>query len=263
MEFDEPGAHFSQSLITPYISMSEEHHRISFMDALRIPNCMTYALCYMCLKAVNYTMFFWLPYFLNNTFSTDISDDIAIVYNVGQILGGWICGWIGDYIRKRSPPVFIFLLIAIVPILLLRIPSSSIIFISVLSFSAGLFIGGPANIISSTISADLGKHPSLVGNPQALATVAGIVDGTGSFGAAACQYAVSWVSDYSWDYVFAILAVLLLMSAALLLKLAIHEIRLWKRYGRKDLVEKCVNFDSNVDNQALAVVPRSNPSYNV
>lgn len=51
----------------------------------------------------------------------------------------------------------------------------------------GLFIGGPSNIISSAISADLGRQDALRGSKEALATVTGIVDGTGSIGAAAGQ----------------------------------------------------------------------------
>lgn len=42
-------------------------------------------------------------------------------------------------------------------------------------------------MISSAISADLGRQEALRGSQEALATVTGIVDGTGSLGAAAGQ----------------------------------------------------------------------------
>lgn len=42
-------------------------------------------------------------------------------------------------------------------------------------------------MISSAISADLGRQEALRGSTEALATVTGIVDGTGSIGAAAGQ----------------------------------------------------------------------------
>ncbi|EMP24000.1 Sugar phosphate exchanger 3 [Chelonia mydas] len=51
----------------------------------------------------------------------------------------------------------------------------------------GFFIGGPSNMISSAISADLGRQELVKGNSEALATVTGIVDGTGSIGAAVGQ----------------------------------------------------------------------------
>jgi len=39
----------------------------------------------------------------------------------------------------------------------------------------GLLMGGPANLISATIAADLGTHPLLAGNEKALATVTSII----------------------------------------------------------------------------------------
>lgn len=42
-------------------------------------------------------------------------------------------------------------------------------------------------MISSAISADLGRQEAVRGSREALATVTGIVDGTGSIGAAAGQ----------------------------------------------------------------------------
>lgn len=53
--------------------------------------------------------------------------------------------------------------------------------------TTGFFIGGPSNMISSAISADLGRQEALRGSQEALATVTGIVDGTGSIGAAGGQ----------------------------------------------------------------------------
>lgn len=53
--------------------------------------------------------------------------------------------------------------------------------------ASGFFIGGPSNMISSAISADLGRQELIQGSSEALATVTGIVDGTGSIGAAVGQ----------------------------------------------------------------------------
>lgn len=55
----------------------------------------------------------------------------------------------------------------------------------------GFFIGGPSNMISSAISADLGRQDLVKGSSEALATVTGIVDGTGSIGAAVGQVSLS------------------------------------------------------------------------
>lgn len=69
----------------------------------------------------------------------------------------------------------------------------------------GVLTGGPANIISSAICADLAQNPKVIGNKQALATVAGIVDGTGGFGAAIGQTFIGLIAESSWDMVFVFL----------------------------------------------------------
>jgi MFS transporter, OPA family, solute carrier family 37 (glycerol-3-phosphate transporter), member 3 len=46
----------------------------------------------------------------------------------------------------------------------------------------GLFIGDASNKIAGRISAYLGRKDAIQGNSEALATVTGIVDGTGSVG---------------------------------------------------------------------------------
>ena len=55
--------------------------------------------------------------------------------------------------------------------------------------------------------------------------MAGIIDGSGSLGAAICQYVVSVVSDISLEIVFVILGSLLIVSALLLLPLSIRDIK--------------------------------------
>jgi OPA family glycerol-3-phosphate transporter-like MFS transporter 3 len=48
-----------------------------------------YSLCYACLKMVNYSFLFWLPFYLSNKFSwhEDVADQISIWYDVGGIIG--------------------------------------------------------------------------------------------------------------------------------------------------------------------------------
>jgi OPA family glycerol-3-phosphate transporter-like MFS transporter 3 len=67
----------------------------------------------------------------------------------------------------------------------------------------GAFIGGPANMISAAITADLGRQDVLAASDQALSTVTGIVDGTGSFGAALGQILIPLIQKaYDWRFVF-------------------------------------------------------------
>lgn len=67
----------------------------------------------------------------------------------------------------------------------------------------GGFIGGPSNLISAAISADLGRQNVVQGNERALSTVTGIVDGTGSVGAAIGQFLLPvFHQKFGWGAVF-------------------------------------------------------------
>uniref|UniRef100_K1PQX4 Sugar phosphate exchanger 3 n=1 Tax=Magallana gigas TaxID=29159 RepID=K1PQX4_MAGGI len=130
---------------------------ISFCSALCLPGVALYALAYACLKLVNYSFFFWLPYYLHNKYGwkETVADDISIWYDVGGIIDSDL--------------------------------SSTLTMNGLLMAVVGFFIGGVANLVSAAISADLGKQGPVQGNSEALATVTGIVDGTGSVGAAIGQ----------------------------------------------------------------------------
>lgn len=52
----------------------------------------------------------------------------------------------------------------------------------VLLIVVGILVNGPYALITTAVSADLGTHESIGGNARALATVAAIIDGTGSIG---------------------------------------------------------------------------------
>merc|ERR1712032_589751 len=70
-------------------------------------------------------------------------------------------------------------------------------------FVLGACISTPYNLISSVASIDLGRHPLLQGNSKAKATIIGILDGTGSFGACVQGILVGFIkTNWGWDAVF-------------------------------------------------------------
>ena len=73
-------------------------------------------------------------------------------------------------------------------------------------FFIGFFIGGIYNIVGATAAADLAKSKTLKSNDKALSTVSGILDGSGSLGAAFGSLIIGAVRNYSWDGVFIFLA---------------------------------------------------------
>ncbi len=54
----------------------------------------------------------------------------------------------------------------------------------------GCLVGGPNNIITSAVAADLADDPSIRGNNRVLGTVTGIINGSGSVTAAMGQLAI-------------------------------------------------------------------------
>ena len=87
---------------------------------------------------------------------------------------------------------------------------------------AGFFVGGAANMISATITADLGRQEAIQGNSEALSTVTGIVDGTGSVGAAIGQLLVPLVQQkFNWFFVFYLF--ISLVSFSILISLFHHQ----------------------------------------
>lgn len=209
---------------------------ISFRQALCLPGVALYAMAYACLKLVNYSFFFWLPYYLSNSLKWDeaTSDKVSIWYDVGGIIGGTIAGVISDRFEKRT--------IIVIPMLVLAIPAlfaysqspNSLIINGILMAVVGFFIGGVANLISAAISADLGRQGAVQGNQEALATVTGIIDGTGSVGAAIGQLMVPAIQNYAngnWVPVFIFFMIMTFLTGVCIFPLFIREVRdLKKQY---------------------------------
>lgn len=96
----------------------------------------------------------------------------------------------------------------------------------ILIFFLGFLVGGISNIISGTACADLGKQDALKNNSRALSTVTGIVDGTGSVGAAVGQKGIGYLQDHgSWTGVFILMTCFVFLSSLPLTMIFIREIK--------------------------------------
>lgn len=202
--------------------------KMSFFQAVLLPGVIMYSLCYACLKMINYSFLFWLPYYLSNAFGWEesVADEISIWYDVGGIIGGIIGGFISDLIKKRSIVIVTLMAMGIPSLFIFSNSSDSKSMNAFLMSVAGFFIGGAANIISATITADLGQQEAVKGNAEVLATVTGIVDGTGSTGAAIGQILVPVIQDnFNWHYVFYFFIVLCVLTIVCIVPLFIRECR--------------------------------------
>ncbi|KAG8438660.1 hypothetical protein GDO86_005013 [Hymenochirus boettgeri] len=205
---------------------------IGFLQACCLPGVLLYSLAYACLKLVNYSFFFWLPFYLSNHYGWKEAeaDQLSIWYDIGGIIGGTIQGLISDVMKMRSPVLGISLIFAIGSLFgYSRSPNDKVINAVIMAVT-GFFIGGPSNMISSAISADLGRQDIIKGSSEALATVTGIVDGTGSLGAAAGQFLVSLIQrDLNWMWVFYFFILMTSMTAVFIIPLVVRELQSWRR----------------------------------
>jgi len=181
---------------------------ISFVDAFRIPMVANYAFAFGFFKLVNYCLFFWLPYFLGKTFDPVTANLIASLYSVGMMPGGIIVGYVSDIFGGRRAVVigvFMCLLIGFLAVFA-KFSESGDMNPGVLLFMLacmGILVGGPNNIITSAVAADLSSHPSVRGSKKSLGTVTGLINGCGSFTASAGLLAVGPLQEnFGWSSVW-------------------------------------------------------------
>lgn len=146
--------------------------------------------------------------------------------------GGIIVGTISDIYGGRRACVIVTFMMILIPLLWLFALYSTIMpayVLLVLLGIMGVLVGGPNNIITSAVAADLAEHPSLRGNSRALGTVTGIINGSGSITAALglmligpMQVAYGWSAV--WYFLIACTIIgTLLMSPKVMKELYSHD----------------------------------------
>jgi len=181
---------------------------ISFVGAFQIPMVANYAFAFGFFKLVNYCLFFWLPYFLGKNFDAVTANLIASLYSVGMMPGGIIVGYVSDFFGGRRAlviGVFMGLLIVCLAVFA-RFSESGDLNVGVLLFMLccmGILVGGPNNIITSAVAADLASHPSVRGSSKSLGTVTGLINGCGSLTASVGLLAVGPLQEhFGWSSVW-------------------------------------------------------------
>lgn len=128
--------------------------------------------------------------------------NVSSFFDSGGILGSFIMGYLSDKLySKRSPISLIAVLIAslIGFTLTYRLHLMSQVALSACMFAFGFIVSGLNNIISASCAADIGKQV-LQSSQRSQSTVAGIIDGTGSLGAAFGQIIIGVsVSRWGWQ----------------------------------------------------------------
>jgi sugar phosphate permease len=179
---------------------------ITYAAALRIPMVAQYAFAFGFFKLTNYVLFFWLPYFLGKHFDPVTANLIASLYSVGMMPGGIIVGCVSDLFGgRRASVIGTFMSALFVFLFVFSKKSEELTAIPLLIMLGimGILVGGPNNIITSAVAADLASHPSVRGNNKSLGTVTGLINGCGSITASIGLLAVGPLqAAFGWSSVW-------------------------------------------------------------
>ncbi|KAL6741723.1 hypothetical protein Aduo_014950 [Ancylostoma duodenale] len=221
-----------------YSDIEETHHTertaapegepISIIKAVLLPGVLAYCLCNACLKLVNYAFFFWLPLYLTEAYQWEEAkaDELSVWYDIGGIVGSVAGGYISDKLGYRSPLIVLMLSASLGALFIYSHAGPALIWNAFLMTIVGITISGPYNLIVGTISIDLGSQPVLANNAQAMATVSGLLDGTGSVGSAVGQLFVPLMQNrFGWQSVFYLFMALNLLAIVCILKRCLLDLR--------------------------------------
>ncbi len=179
---------------------------------LQNPIIYFYGAAYFSIKLVRYSLFFWLPTYLEHVLHYDKSTAsyLSTSFDIGGLFGTILLGFLSD--RMRSVPRAGIALVSLVMLagalaLYARFGSLSMPLNFGLMALVGLLLYGPDSIISGAAAQDAGgKH--------AASLAAGLINGIGSMGAIFQEAAMRTMSSrFGWASIFQLFIWLALASA--------------------------------------------------
>jgi OPA family sugar phosphate sensor protein UhpC-like MFS transporter len=196
---EDRGYSFETSLAAAEASSGEKH---GFLVMLANPSVLFLGLSYFGLKYTRYTLFAWLPFYLEKFvgLTKDAPAHVSNGFEVGGILGLMLGGYCADrfFARNRCRLALIALLGMIAAVYVYRLASTGWgIAGNVAGLAAiGLFLYIADSIISGTAAQDLGGANST-------ASACGIINGIGSLGQILAGIVpVKLAQWYGWNAVF-------------------------------------------------------------
>lgn len=196
------------------LTVADGTEAIGFIEALMVPGVLIFAVSFGFLKMVHYSMLFWLPFYLTSSFNwvEAKSARITMLYDIGGAVGGALSGLVSDFAGRRIPVVVTMLIFSIISVFGYNFIGENEIWNGLGMTIVGFFVCGVTHMVSSVVAADLGQQ-EVVRNKEALATITGIVDGTGTVGAAIGQIVIPLLLVSSgWESVFYFLTIMLVCS---------------------------------------------------
>ncbi len=172
---------------------------------LRKPSLWMLSISYFFLELCRYALMFWLPLYMVNRlkYSLQASGYLSSLYELIGIAGAVLAGYASDrFSQSRRAPVSAIMLCGFGIVLAMEpaFTRFGILGTAAAISLAGVFSFGPDTLLSGAGAQDIGE-------PQAAATAAALVDGIGHLGAVFSPYVVVFMSErYGWDSLFVLLA---------------------------------------------------------
>lgn len=220
------GAHISIAVDSP--GVDDDEKQVTLFQAFLLPGVAAYSVANAFAKLVGYTLLFWLPlYVAESLHRTEATADlIATLFDVGGAIGSVAFGQMSDVFVERGAARSLL----IVPLLLLggvslalygALGHLSLLLNSALMLVCGVFGSGALNIINGAVASDLAGS-----NKGAVPLITGIIDGSGTLGAAFGSSFVALLVG-NWSRVFALLVGSSVVSAVAVAPLAVADWRKW------------------------------------
>lgn len=205
----------------------EKKSGIPFMQAIFLPNMINFIITIACMKFMYYGLSMWVPFFLSK--KLDNKNYVGILtglLEIGALLGTIVCGWVGDLIKSRPPVISLFIFMSIPLLVALALLDKTVWVYFFVVPVAGFFAGAPNYIISAAVPVDLAQNPR-INHFEAMATVAGIIDGAGGYGAGIGIFILGNLAKLSWGYVFAFMLVMGIVAFISLFRISLNGIRVF------------------------------------
>lgn len=201
--------------------------RSSVATLVRLRDLQLISLAYFGVKCVRYSLLFWLPYYLVTElfYATSAAGYCSILFDIGGIAGGIAAGQISDRLF-RGRRLLIAMTSCLVSSFALPIFATvaykskllALIWMAIIGFS----VAGADSIIGGSAAADICDRYGLPAS--ALATVTGVINGSGSVGAVLQAYLTAYISSrLGWAALYSSLAVTCLFSALVLIVPVLNE----------------------------------------
>jgi len=208
------------------IEMEKKRPSPSFLQVMRVPLILNLGMCYFCVKLIRYTLLFWLPYYLFKTLGYDsqTAAGMSALFDIGGAFGSVLCGYLCDRFARgrRSLVAAPMCLAAGASLYMYSYVSSWGIFVNCVAMAVvGLLVAGPDSVLGAAATQDCCER---AGQPAAITTASGIVNGMGSAGAVLQGVLTAYLSHrFGWDSLFYALVILSLSATLSLAPVVLAE----------------------------------------